>query len=278
MAERLSAMNSERRDLQATMVEQAEASVQKWILRHGTDTLPVGVVLFEADWHHGVVGLVASKLKEALHRPVIACAPAEIEKCGDGSPLGDLRDQDDRKSIVKASGRSIPGFHLRDALAEIDVAHPGLLLRFGGHAMAAGLSLRRDDIDTFSAAFDRIARTRIPAEQLDAVLLTDGELGSDDFSLDLAQRLHDAGPWGQTFPEPLFDGVFEVASWRVMGETHLRLQLRHEGIALPLGAVMFNGYRGTPVPQRIRAAYQLTVDDWNDRESLRLLLRHIEPA
>ena len=143
---------------------------------------------------------------------------------------------------------------MRDALAEIDVAYPGLLLRFGGHAMAAGMSLRRADIDKFAAAFDVVARTRIPAEQLDAVLLTDGELGSDDFSIDLAQRLRDAGPWGQTFPEPLFDGVFDVASWQVMAETHLRLKLRCDGFEQPLGAVMFNGYRGSPVPARIRAA------------------------
>src|SRR4029077_5019802 len=130
LAEHLSAINAERRELQTGMVEQAQAEVHKWTLQHGDGALPHGVVLFDPDWHHGVVGLVASKLKETLNRPVIACAPA-----GEGS------------DEVKASGRSIAGFHLRDALAEVEAHAPGLLQRFGGHAMAAGMTLRRCDLD-----------------------------------------------------------------------------------------------------------------------------------
>jgi single-stranded-DNA-specific exonuclease len=260
LAERLSAINAERRQLQAGMVEQAQAEVHKWTLQHGDATLPHGVVLFDPGWHHGVVGLVASKLKEILNRPVIACAPA-----GEGS------------DEVKASGRSVPGFHLRDALVDIDAQHPGMLLRFGGHAMAAGLSLRRDDVEAFAATFDAVVRTRIAPEALDAVLLTDGELDAQDFSLDLARQLRYAGPWGQSFPEPLFDGAFDVDSWKVMGETHLRLKLRHARIKQPLEAVMFNCYDGTPPPAHLRAVFQLDVNEWNGASKLQLVLRHCEP-
>jgi single-stranded-DNA-specific exonuclease len=260
LAENLSAINAERRELQTEMVDQAQAEVRKWTAAYGTSALPHGVVLFDQGWHHGVVGLVASKLKEALHRPVIACAPAD-------------EDSDE----VKASGRSIPGFHLRDALVDLDARHPSLILRFGGHAMAAGLSLRRENVETFAAAFDAVVRERTTPEALDAVVLTDGELGAEDFSLDLARQLRYAGPWGQGFPEPMFDGVFDLDSWKVIGETHLRLKLRREQSNQTLDAVMFNCYDGTPPPARLRAVFQLDVNEWNDTCKLQLVLRHWEP-
>ncbi len=280
LAETLSAINSERRELQAGMVEQAQAEVHKWTLEHSRQSLTHGLVLFDPGWHHGVVGLVASKLKETLHRPVIACAPAGIGKCGDGSPLFDSRDKGDCKDNdeVKASGRSIAGFHLRDALAEIDVRHPGLLRRFGGHAMAAGLTLHRGDIEKFAAAFDAVARERLTPEILDAIVLTDGELEPADFSLDLATQLRYAGPWGQGFAEPLFDGVFEVESWRVVGEKHLRFVLRREGLAEPLEAILFNAYAGVPPPTHVHAVFGLDVNEWQGRYKLQLLLRHIEAS
>jgi single-stranded-DNA-specific exonuclease len=260
LADRLSALNAERRELQSDMTAQAEALVHKWISLHGAESMPYGVVLFEPDWHQGIVGLVASRLKETLNRPVIACAPA-----GEGS------------HEVKGSGRSIAGFHLRDALADVDAAAPGLLGRFGGHAMAAGLSLRRDDLGAFALAFDRVARERLTADQLDAVLLTDGELGCEEFTLDLAHQLRNAGPWGQAFPEPLFDGAFEILGTRAMGEAHLRLKLGIAGRTAPLDGVLFNAERFVPLPARVRAAYQLEIDDWDGRQGLRLLLRHVEP-
>jgi len=261
LADQLSAINSERRDLQTGMVEQAERAVETWLARHGADSLPVGMVLYEPDWHHGVVGLVASKLKERFNRPVIACAPA-----GEGS------------GEIKASGRSISGFHLRDALAEIDARVPGVLQRYGGHAMAAGLSLHRDDIARLGELFDAVARERIAPERLDAVLLTDGELGADEFTLDLAEQLRYAGPWGQAFPEPLFDGEFALVDWRVVGETHLRLRLNCDGLAAPVEAMWFGGYTGAPPPSRLRAVYALDVNEWNGTRRLQLLLRHIEAA
>ena len=261
LAERLSAINTERRELQDGMVAQAEAEVHKWTIQRGTQDMPHGVVLFDPGWHHGVVGLVASKLKETLHRPVIACAPA-----GQGG------------EELKASGRSISGFHLRDALAQIDARCPGLITRFGGHAMAAGLSLQRSDLDVFAAEFDAVARVQLAPEDLYAILLSDGELTADDFTLDLAQQLRYAGPWGQGFAEPLFDAQFAVDSWRVVGEKHLKFKLHHAGLAAALDAICFNGYTGEPPPLRLRAAFALDVNEWNGVRSLQLLIRHLESA
>ncbi|HEX7917492.1 MAG TPA: single-stranded-DNA-specific exonuclease RecJ [Rudaea sp.] len=261
LADTLSAINHERRDLQAGMVEQAEAAVEQWLAQRGAQSLPVGLVLFEPEWHHGVVGLVASKLKERFNRPVIACAPA-----GEDS------------EEIKASGRSISGFHLRDALAEIDARAPGLLHRYGGHAMAAGMSLHRGDVARLAELFDEVARARIAPEQLDTVLLTDGELAAGDFSLELATQLRYAGPWGQAFPEPLFDGVFEVESCSIVGENHRRVKLRCASSAQPLDAMQFFAEVHVPLPARIRAVYQLDMNEWNGTTSLRLLLRHVEAA
>ena len=256
-AEQLSAINLERRDLQASMVAEAEQMVAAMT---GIDA--IGVALYEPSWHAGVVGLVASKLKDRLHRPVIAFAPAS---------------EDDTDNL-RGSARSITGFHIRDALAAIDARQPGLIERFGGHAMAAGLSMKTSDYPRFAAAFDAIARELIDAERLQAVLYTDGELPPGAASLTLARQLRHAGPWGQAFPEPLFDNVFECASWKVMGERHLRLQLRDPRDGKLHDAVMFNAYHGQPPPARLRAAYELTINDWQGRETPRLLLRHIEPA
>jgi single-stranded-DNA-specific exonuclease len=258
-AEMLSSINQERRDLQASMVAEAEVMVAA---AANVDTQAIGVTLFEPSWHAGVVGLVASKLKERLHRPVIAFAPA-----GEDDP-----------DHLRGSARSISGFHIRDALAVVDARHPGLIERFGGHAMAAGLSLRTEDYPRFAAAFDAVAREWLNEEQLQAVLYTDGEMPIGLFTLDMARVLRFAGPWGQAFPEPLFDNRFECFSWRLMGERHLRLSLRDPRDDSLHDAVMFNAYDGQPPPTVLRAAYELTINDWQGRESPRLLLRHMEPA
>ena len=256
-AEQLGAINLERRDLQASMVAEAEQMVAGM-----TDIDAIGVALYEPSWHAGVVGLVASKLKDRLHRPVIAFAPASEDDTGN----------------LRGSARSIAGFHIRDALAVIDARRPGLIERFGGHAMAAGLSLKTCDYPCFAAAFDAIARELIDAERLQPVLYTDGELPPGAVSLALARQLRHAGPWGQAFPEPLFDNLFECASWKVMGERHLRLQLRDPRDGTLHDAVMFNAYHGQSPPPQLRAAYELTINDWQGRETPRLLLRHIEPV
>jgi single-stranded-DNA-specific exonuclease len=258
-AELLSSINQERRDLQADMVAEAEIMVANTA---SVEESLVGVSLFEPSWHAGVVGLVASKLKERLHRPVIAFAPA-----GEDNP-----DQ------LRGSARSIAGFHIRDALAAVDARHPGLIERFGGHAMAAGLSLRASDYPRFADAFDAVAREWLSEEQLQAVLYTDGEMPAGMFTLEMARLLRYAGPWGQAFPEPIFDNRFECFSWRVMGEKHLRLSLRDPRDDAVHDAVMFNAYHGEPPPTMMRAAYELTINDWQGRETPRLLLRHIEPV
>jgi len=256
-ADLLSSINQERRELQAAMVAEAEVMVSRT-----ADIDAVGVALFEPSWHAGVVGLVASKLKERLHRPVIAFAPAS----------------EDMPDELRGSARSIAGFHIRDALAMIDARHPGLIARFGGHAMAAGLSMRTEDYPRFAEAFDAIAREWLDDDHLQAVQHTDGELPPGAATLELARQLRAAGPWGQAFPEPVFDNVFECATWRVMGERHLRLSLRDPRDGSVHDAVMFNAYEGTPPPAVLRAAYELVINDWQGRESARLLLRYIEPV
>ncbi len=257
LAERLSTINAERRQLQADMVTEAERMVRDAVL---PDT--VGVSLHDPGWHPGVVGLVASRIKERLHRPVVAFAPADT-----GS------DQ------LRGSARSIPGFHVRDALAEVDARHPGLMGPFGGHAMAAGLSLPADRFDAFAEAFDRVVRERMQPELLEAVLWTDGELPPGAMTLPLAQALRLAGPWGQAFPEPLFENTFECLQRRPMGSTgaHLRLKLRDPRDGQIIDAVMFNADPALPETTHLRAAFSLVVNDWQGRETPRLLLHHIEP-
>ncbi|WHZ18995.1 MAG: Single-stranded-DNA-specific exonuclease RecJ [Rhodanobacteraceae bacterium] len=257
LAATLHDINAQRRDLQTSMVEQALA---------GLADLPagdaMGVSLFDQDWHHGVVGLVAARVKERLHRPVVAFAPA-----------GD----DD---VLRGSARSVPGFHVRDALAEVDARCPGLIERFGGHAMAAGLSLRLAHYTRFAQTFDTVVRERIAPESLQAVLASDGELAPSDFDLELAHQLRVAGPWGQGFPAPLFDNVFECVECKVMGAdgAHRRLRLRDPRDGRVHDAVLFHAAGDVPADSALRVAYELMLNDWQGRESLRLLVRHVEPV
>ncbi|MBE5315323.1 MAG: single-stranded-DNA-specific exonuclease RecJ [Xanthomonadales bacterium] len=260
LAQRLHALNAERRELQQQMVEQAEAAVLRADFSAQAH-VSAGVALADAGWHAGVVGLVASKLKERLHRPVFALAPG---------------DEEGRE--WKGSGRSIAGFHLRDCLAEIDAQHPGLMLRFGGHAMAAGLSLADVEVERFCRVFAATVERRIDPALLAPVLLTDGELAAGEFELGLAETLREAGPFGQAFPEPVFDGVFEVLDWRLMGERHLRFSLRHPDSRIPLSAVYFGGWTGSPPPRQVHLAYQLGSDDYRGAPELRLYVRHLLPA
>lgn len=300
----LHGINGERRGLQDVMTADAEA-----MLAGIGDNGAVGVALFDPAWHPGVVGLVASKIKERLHRPVVAFAPVsqgehgaieecvQIDNCGDGSPLVDCRDQENRKELsslfddraqelrkgfyeLRGSARSIPGFHIRDALAEVDAREPGMIERFGGHAMAAGLSLRDDQLQRFAKTFDAVARERIAPESLQALLHSDGELACEDFDLQLARQLRVAGPWGQGFPPPLFDNVFECVAWRRMGaeQRHQRANLRDPRDGRVHTAVRFNAEADWPAAPAVRVAYELAIDDWQGVESLRLLVRHVEPA
>ena len=217
-----------------------------------------GLCLFDDAWHQGVIGILASRIKERYHRPVIAFAPA-----GEGE--------------IKGSARSIPGLHIRDALAEVAALQPELLSKFGGHAMAAGLSLRREDLAAFAAAFDAAVRRQLSADDLQARVASDGEIGHRDLNLDLARQLREAGPWGQGFPVPLFDGEFDCVSQRIVGERHWKLVLRPAGTDTEFDAIAFNQVERFPqAPLRLRAAYQPDVNEFRGEERLQLIIEHME--
>ena len=254
----LQAINEERRGVQQQMVDEAQAALARVDVE---GAVPLAPCLFDPEWHPGVIGLVASKIKERLHRPVIAFAPAEP-----GS------------TVLRGSARSIPGFHIRDALAAIDAANPGLMQRFGGHAMAAGLSLDESALSAFREAFHEQASKLLDEAMLQQVLLSDGELRSDELDRAHAEALRSAGPWGQGFPEPMFDGRFDVLDWRVIGEKHLKFSLRLPGHAAALNAIHFNGWQDQAPPARIHAAYQLDTDDWQNRRGIQLLIRYWQAA
>jgi len=259
LASVLDRINGERKGIQQQMVDAAEALVAAVPL--DGESLPPVLCLRDDTWHPGVVGLVASRLKDRMHRPVFAFAPSEP-----GSPM------------LKGSARSIPGLHIRDALAAVDALNPGLVERFGGHAMAAGLSLPAANFERFRTALEAQVATMLTPEQLRSELLSDGELSAAEIGRPLAEQLRLAGPWGQGFAEPLFDGVFKVLQWRQIGERHLKLSLVPEQGGAPLSAIQFGGWTDAPPPARIHAAYQLELDDWGGRRSVQLLVRHWLPA
>jgi len=252
----LDRINGERRAVQQQMVDEAETALARLVLDGDT---PPAVCLFDAEWHPGVVGLVASRLKERVHRPVVAFAPAE--------PGSD---------VLRGSARSIPGLRVRDVLAAVDATEPGLLGRFGGHAMAAGLSLPLEGLPRFERAFAaQVLRVLDPA-RLAAEILSDGELAPDELSRGNAELLRDGGPWGQGYPEPLFDGCFDLLSWRVVGERHLKMELGQG--ALRLNAIEFGGWSGVQPPARLRVAYRLEPDDYRGGDAVQLVVVHREAA
>ncbi|RYZ74201.1 MAG: single-stranded-DNA-specific exonuclease RecJ [Lysobacteraceae bacterium] len=259
LAQVLNGINAERRGVQQQMVDEAEAALAR--VDQGLQDAPIALCLYDAEWHPGVVGLVASKMKEKLHRPVIAFAPA--------GPGG---------SSLRGSARSIPGFHIRDALANVDAAHPGLMGKFGGHAMAAGLSLEAGELARFQAAFIAQVETMMDPAMLHAELLSDGELSADEFDCGHAEALRNAGPWGQGFAEPLFDGVFDVLDWRVVGERHLKYSLRLDGRREVLNAIHFGGWHDQQPGPRLRLAYRLVPDDYRGGDAIQLIIECHEPA
>jgi single-stranded-DNA-specific exonuclease len=255
LAQILHGINAERRGVQQQMTDEADAALAASTLHQAGHA----VCLFDPDWHPGVIGLVASKIKDRLHRPTIAFAPAEP-----GS------------TTLRGSARSIAGFHIRDALANIDALHPGLLGKFGGHAMAAGLSLEARDLEAFRAAFLEQAERLLDARLLQAELLSDGELLAHEFDHASAEALRSGVAWGQGFPEPLFDGEFEVLDWRVVGERHLKLALRLDGRREALNAIHFGGWNERPPAPRVHLAYRLAVDDYRGGVAIQLIVEHLQ--
>lgn len=250
LAARLDALNRERRGLEKKMAAEALAIVDGLALEQSAE-LPWGICLFDPGWHQGLVGLVASRVREKFSRPVVAFAP------GQGDEL-------------KGSARSVPGLHIRDALDEIATSHPGLLGKFGGHAMAAGLSLERDRFAAFAEAFDEVVRDRLGTEDLQAFHLSDGQLAEGDLDLTLAELVADAGPWGQGFPEPQFDGEFELIEQRVVGGSHLRLTLRSADGGRPLGGIAFSQSLPDNAGDRLRLVYRLEVNEFRGRREAQL--------
>ncbi len=259
MAQTLEQINAERRAVQQAMTDDAEQAVSRVVLDTAGER-PLVACLFDAQWHPGVVGLVASKMKDRLHRPVLAFAPAEP-----GS------------SLLRGSARSITGLHVRDALALVDARHPGLIERFGGHAMAAGLTLRLEALADFQAALHAAVGSLLDPALLQQQILSDGELAVDELDHRHAEALRLAGPWGQGFPEPLFDGCFEVINWRVLKERHLKLELRHPSGAGVLNAIHFGGWTGNAPARQVQLAYRLACDDYRGGTAIQLLVEHCMP-
>ena len=263
LAMRLDELNEERRTIEARMRQEALAAVRR-LAEPGPGAIErSGVCLFDESWHQGVVGLVASRVKERVRRPVIAFATAD-------------------PATLRGSARSVTGVHIRDVLDAVATRHPGLISRFGGHAMAAGLTLERARLDEFARAFDeevgRWMDGRAGAEQIE----TDGELGIAEIALETAEALRAGGPWGQAFPEPSFDGVFSVRSARVIGERHVKMWVEPESSGRSFDAVVFNhfeeGATGVLPEGQVRLVYRLDVNEYQGERRLQLLVDHLLPA
>ncbi len=260
----LDQLNRARQELEQVMVADAEMIVSQQVAAgEGRD----GICLYDPGWHQGVVGIVAGRLKDRLHRPVIAFAEA-----GSSAP-----------DELKGSARSVPGLHMRDLLDAIATSHPGLLPRFGGHAMAAGLSLKRIHFKQFATVFNKLVSLNLPAESRDAIVYTDGALALDDLSLETADALASAGPWGQAFPEPLFQGEFEVISHRIVGENHLKLTVSMTGAERRrrrlIDAIAFRQAELATEPfARAYMTYRVSRNDYGDVPTVQLVVEHLVPV
>ncbi|MBL4851249.1 MAG: single-stranded-DNA-specific exonuclease RecJ [Gammaproteobacteria bacterium] len=257
VAQQLDDLNKQRRDIESQMRDEAIAGLDNFDI--DVSTL-YGVCVYQQDWHQGVVGLVAARVREHLHRPVIAFANSSDDE-------------------LKGSARSIPGLHIRDALDTVAARYPKLINKFGGHAMAAGLSLWRDDYQEFSLRFNEVVSELLRDEDLQDCIHSDGELDESDLNLDFAEVLRHAGPWGQHFPEPLFDGRFELVQKRIVGNNHLKMTLRSLGADTTIEAIAFNT-TDEDWPEgvkRVRAAYKLDVNEYRGQCTAQLLINHISP-
>jgi single-stranded-DNA-specific exonuclease len=257
LAGRLSQLNHDRRELELQMQHEAMVTIADM---RADESMPLGLCLFDESWHQGVVGLVASRVKERVHRPVIAMARADA-------------------TWLKGSARSVPGVHIRDVLDSIATRSPALIEKFGGHAMAAGLTLAAANLAEFQSQFDSEVRRWMTLEDATGVVHSDGELQPAEICLDVAQLLRESGPWGQAFPEPLFDGQFEVRAVRVLGERHLKLNVLHPG-GLLCEAIAFRHFDHDDAPivkenARVELAYRLDINRYNGMDRLQLVVEHL---
>lgn len=258
LAVQLDKLNLERRQIEAQM--QTEAMETLANLQFDSASLPTGLCLFDADWHQGVIGILAARIRERYHRPTIVFAADGENAQGE--------------AMIKGSARSVPGLHIRDALDAVATQNPGLIQKFGGHAMAAGLGLKLDDLDAFKQAFDQQARQYLDADDLHGVIHSDGQLSAAEINLPLAESLRQGGPWGQHFPEPVFDGRFKVLSRRQLSDgKHLKMMLSADGVGQAVDAIAFN-HEGE-IPEQggvIELAYRLDVNEYQDLRSVQLMV------
>jgi len=256
----LNQMNIQRRQIESGMLEQASSLLEQQLLTlEHSESLPKAMALYDKQWHQGVVGLLASRIKEKYHRPVIAFADAGNNE-------------------IKGSGRSIPGMHMRDVLDIISKRHADLIDKFGGHAMAAGLTIKQEKFEQFKKAFDEQVGLILRAEDLENINETDGAIDSQYMSIETSEQLKYAGPWGQLFPEPVFDDVFKVLNWRIVGEKHLKLELAKADSGECFAAIAFNK-TDVDLPagdSSIRIVYRLDVNEFRGNRNLQLIVQHIE--
>jgi single-stranded-DNA-specific exonuclease len=259
LASQLDELNRQRRGMQDQMQQEAMAQLEKLMSSLDRENPPPAICLFDESWHQGIVGLVASRVKDAVHRPVIAFAP---ESEGSGR--------------LKGSARSVKGLHIRDVLAYVDAHHPGIIEAFGGHAMAAGLSLQSAHLPAFTLKLSEAVTTILDGAELSAEILTDGELAGHDISLALASGIEEHGPWGQRFPEPLFDGRFKVIDARALGGAHLKMILQPFDGDDAVDAIAFNRLpENLPGTGSVRVLYRLGINRWRGNESCQLMVEDI---
>lgn len=262
LATQLDTLNRDRRTIESLM--QREALQHLADINVDSNNMPAAICLYDESWHQGVVGILASRIKEKFHRPVIAFAPA---------------DRDKNTDEIKGSARSIPNLHIRDLLEKIATQNPDILQKFGGHAMAAGLSLNKKNYPAFTVLFEQAVNHKLSAADFSEVLLSDGTLLEEECTLPMALAIQQSGPWGQQFPEPLFDGNFFIVNQRIVGDKHIKLELAFDRQSMQrIDAIMFNADlqqwpSTTTTP--VRLVYQLAINVYRNRESIQLIVKHI---
>ena len=270
MARDLDDLNKARREIEQGMQVEAEQVLAS--LNFDENNLPNAIALYQHDWHQGVIGIVAGRLKEKFHRPCIVFAIGKED-----ATVGSA----DRE--IKGSARSIPGLHIRDLLEHIDSQHPELIVKFGGHAMAAGLSIKHSDFDRFQQVFNELAGKWLKPEDLDSIILSDGELSTDLLTLEFAEQLRDAGPWGQNFPEPLFDDTFTIVQQRIVGEKHLKIVVQKDNADSKqvFDGIAFNvDIKAWPNAQakQVHLAYRLDINEFRGKRTVQLMIEDIHTA
>ena len=259
LATELDEINHHRRARQEQMQQQALDQLKQLLVSIKGSDMPAGLCLYDEAWHQGIVGLVASRIKDAVHRPVLAFAPE-----AEGS------------DVLKGSARSVPGLHVRDVLARVDVLHPNMITAFGGHAMAAGLAMNAGQFESFKLAFNESIEHFLQGKTLSNEILTDGELAATDLELPFAELLSHLGPWGQNFPEPLFEGRFIVEDKRVVGGAHLKMRVRPVDGYTSIDAIAFGRLpEHLPDTDTVGLVYKLSINHFRGNKTCQMMVEKI---